>query len=163
MLIKLPTGHSNLRLDTSQYMARKPKADTKTFVPFTDFQRWLAPVLKAKGWEPADLARAMNRDYNYVYKIARVDPSANDRRNNVPQRPGYETAYEIGVAVGDVIGAIVAAGYPLPDQISTVTEGQTLTLFAPSSGQRKPLFIGQDLLQRLLLESELQEKGIKGA
>ncbi len=88
----------------------------REYEPQTDFQIWVKPHLEARGWLYTELARQLVRagldvTENYVYRVVRGDPE----RSPNARRPGYEIAFAIGQILGDVAGAVKAAGYPWLD------------------------------------------------
>lgn len=147
MLARLESEASN------QVMARKK--EDGTFVPQTKYQKWLEPLLIERGVKVAELGRMIGKDYNYIWKLARGEPGVN--RNQ--ERPGYEVAFAIGEALGDTIGSLTAADYPVPN-LSVIRAGISAQVFHPS-GASKQLTVTEDDILRLLLEAEMRENRAK--
>jgi hypothetical protein len=145
-------------------MNRKPRAsqinDLKDFTPITPYQKWLVPLMIQRELQVADLARLVGKEYNYIYKIVRGDPSSNEGRNNVPSRPGYELAFLIGEALGDVLGSVTAAEYPIPDMTATIKTGMSAVVYRPD-GRAQTVLISESDILHLLVEADLKEKASK--
>lgn len=88
--------------------------------PQTAFQQWINPALKRAGISLKGLAVAVGMDYTALWKIARGKPSVYPGSS----RPEYENAVKIGERLGDVDGALRAAGYTTDE--STTPEDAAL-------------------------------------
>lgn len=73
----------------------------------SDFQRWFQRSLERRGISLAELARRVDSDYTHLWKIMRGDPV----KYPTSRRPGYELTVAIGEVLGDLDGALEAAGY----------------------------------------------------
>lgn len=89
-------------------VARRQREQADEGWPWTPFQAWLDAALERRGGSLKDMAKATGADYTHVWKLARGNPARYPRH----QRPGYEVTVAIGEYVGDVEGAVKAAGYP---------------------------------------------------
>jgi hypothetical protein len=87
-------------------MARTPPA--RKHGPF---QEWLEQALDRRGITLAELSRMVDADYSHLWKILRGSPA----KYPTSARPGFDLALSIGRELGDVDGALKAAGYDLPE------------------------------------------------
>jgi hypothetical protein len=88
-------------------MARTPPA--RKHGPF---QEWLEKALDRRGVTLAELSRMVDADYSHLWKILRGAPA----KYPTSARPGFDLAMAIGRELGDVEGALKAAGYDLPEE-----------------------------------------------
>ena len=109
---------------------KKTDGRTRDWLPRTDFQRWIKPILdanSASGSGPSTYQalyeelrnRGVDIRENTVYKFVRGDPAKFPSN----QRPEYDTTLAIGEILGDVFGALRSAGYRIASESATVAHG----------------------------------------
>ena len=82
----------------------------------TPFSLWFQSATEAADLSLAEIGRRVESDYNYMQRL----------RSGVRKRPSYKLAKAIGAVLGDVPGALAAAGYedqPLPSGYERVVLG----------------------------------------
>lgn len=126
------------------------------FVPRTPYQEWVNPAMKRAGIGISELAAAVEVDRTYLWRIARGNPEVYPKQ----RRPGYELAFAIGERLGDVIGSLKAAEYPIPADSKEVSPGETLYFWR--TGQKVNVRMTDEVIQRLMLEADFQEGRDKG-
>jgi hypothetical protein len=85
-------------------MGRRPKDNLDLMNPFA---RWMIQRINARGTNLKRVSEATDIDYSYLFKV---------KRSHLPQyteyrRPGFEYTQKLGEHLGDIPGALSAAGY----------------------------------------------------
>lgn len=129
-----------LPVDTQPIMTRRaPGGDV------SEFQRWFSEALQKSGLSLAELSRRTGSDYTHLWKIMRGDPA----KYPTSRRPGFELTEAIGRELGDLEGAMSAAGYKTSPK--DVDEIATLWL-AASEKQR---YLARQILEMEVSRGEL--------
>jgi hypothetical protein len=119
----LPTGKKMREYNTRFIaMGRKP-GSSKDWLPQTPFQEWLDAALFSRGWDLKGVAAEVGIDYSNLWRVARGNPKSYPERS----RLSYESTVALGRALGDIDGALKAAGFASASAQGAMEVTATLT------------------------------------